>query len=158
MQLEINDNLPISALQVKFSQSFPYLKLEFYTKAHRWQGASEDKNRVPPHLLIGAIRHKKTSGVYAIKSATKTGQVERDFKRIYGLQVQVFRLQDEGWVQTTGTDDLTLQQQMDLAKGMHTSSSPATGAAAEEEDEGEGFSWYLHPYVSIAADSREGVY
>ncbi len=157
MQLEINDNLSVSALQVKFSQSFPYLKLEFYTKAHHWQGASDDKKRVPPHTLLGAIRHKTTSGVFNIKSGHKTGQVERDFKTIYGLQVQVFRLQDESWVQTTGTDDLTLQQQVDLAKGMHKNSQPTKSDSIEEEEE-EGYNWHLYPYISFDYNNCEAVY
>ena len=157
MLLEIHDNLPVSSLQVRFSQSFPYLKLEFYTKAHGWQGSSDDKKRVPPHTLVGDIRHKKKSGVFEIKSCRKTGQVEKDFKAIYGLQVQVFRLQDDGWVQTTGTDDLTLQQQMDLAKGMQKKRKPSKGGCKEEE-EAEGYQWYLHPHISIGYNNREAVY
>ena len=156
MHLEINDNKPVSALQLKFSRSFPYLKLEFYTKAHRWQGTSDDKHLVPPHTLIGAIRNKKASGIFDIKSYDKTGQVERELKRTYGLHAQVFRLQDEGWVQTTATDDLTLQQQMDLAKGMHKRMSPAIEAGEEEDDE-EG-SWYRQPYINIAYQNSEGIF
>lgn len=142
MLLEINDNKPVAALQTKFSNSFPYLKIEFYTKAHQWQRASDKKYLVPPQALVGSIRNKKTEGLFDIKSYHKTGQVEKTFKRKYGLHVQVFRLQDNGWVQSTGTDDLTLREQMELAKGLLHKPAPKGESSGEDELESYVFTYF----------------
>lgn len=39
MKIAINDNRKIFAIQEEFNTAFPYLKLEFYSKPHKSQGA-----------------------------------------------------------------------------------------------------------------------
>ena len=145
MLLEINDNKPVAALQSKFSACFPYLKIEFYSKAHHWQSASDEKYLVLPQTLVGSIRNKQAAGLFDIKSYHKTGQVEKNFKQKWGLHVQIFRLQDNSWVQSTGTDDLTLHEQMELAKGFIHKQAETESSG---EDEGEG---YVLAYFNGAA-------
>ena len=49
-----------------------------------------------------------------IKSWYQTGRVEQDFKKLFGLNAQIFRKENGKWRQTIASDDLTLQEQQQL--------------------------------------------
>jgi hypothetical protein len=42
--------------------------------------------------------------------------VKRELKQLFGLNVQIFRMYHDQWIPATYSDELTLQQQTDLAK------------------------------------------
>ena len=65
---------------------------------------------------MGVICKKHNSGLIEINSWYKTGDVEQDFRKKFGLHVQIFCLQGKHWIQTSSTPELTLQQQSDMAK------------------------------------------
>ena len=115
MLLKIFDREKIDEVQDKFNECFPYLKIEFYSQPHKWEESSEEGHLIRPGTYIEDIRRKHTSGVLDIKSWDKTGSVEQNLKDIFGLNVQIFRLQKNRWVQTTGSDHLTLKELSDLA-------------------------------------------
>ena len=115
MLLSINDNKPVSDLQDKFNECFPHLKLEFYHKRHKVNPASLEEQRIKEDLKIGDIRKKHNRGTLEIKSWDKTGDVEQRFKEEYGLYVQIFRLENEHWVQSVKSDELTLAEQSEAA-------------------------------------------
>ena len=114
MILRIDDNKSIEDLQDKFEQCFPGLRLEFYGQSHNWSEATPSKYQIPSERLIGDIRKIHSSGILEIKSWFLTGRVEQDFKEMYGLNVQIFRLKNKKWVQTTQSDNLTLAQLIDI--------------------------------------------
>jgi hypothetical protein len=53
---------------------------------------------------------KGTAGLY-LEQETPVWQLERLFEEEYGLHVQVFRKSGTVWLETTVSDDLTLEQQ-----------------------------------------------
>ena len=114
MLLHIYDHLLVSDLQEKFAECFPCLKIEFYSKPHHHGEKSTDENRIDPSRKIGNIRHTHNEGLLEIRSRYSTAHVERDFRKLFGLNVQVFRNEKFGWVQTSETDKYTLQQQNDM--------------------------------------------
>lgn len=115
MILKIEDSRTISDLQDKFSQSFPLLKLEFYTHKHKWKYPSSGKELIDSSAEIGSIRKKHDPGLLEIRSSYQTGKVERDFRELFGLNVQIFRKTQRSWVQTISTDNFTLAEQMEIA-------------------------------------------
>lgn len=135
MLLKIDDNLQVIDIQEKFNECFPYLKIEFYDEVHGWHKPSGERHQINARYLLERVRHKHDSGVLEIKSSYKTGKVEQDFRHLFGLNVQIYRLQQNTWVQTTGTDDLTLQQQSDLARASMPAHAPERFVPAEENDE-----------------------
>lgn len=116
MLLHINDNKTIEDLQDRFNQCFPYLKLEFYNTPHRWLQQCEKSNLIDSSASVGAVRKKHFSGLLEIKSWYKTGRVEQDLRELFGLNVQIFRMHKNGWMQTSYSDDLTLKQQSEIAE------------------------------------------
>jgi hypothetical protein len=116
MLLKIFDRLKIDEVQDKFNECFPYLKLEFYSRPHKWQEASHNDYLIQPGTFIEDIRKTHDSGLINIKSWDQTGKVEQDFHRVYGLNVQIFRRDRNKWIQTSDSDGLTLREQSELSR------------------------------------------
>lgn len=115
MIIEIDDTKTIDTITKEFSDSFPFLKIEFFDEPHAWQQPSSIHYLLPKEKKIAEIRKKQTPAVMEIHSWQLTGVVEQEFKKIFGLNIQVFRHHGAEWIQTAGTDDLTLEQQNEIA-------------------------------------------
>ncbi len=120
MILAINDNTRLADLQDKFSECFPHLKIEFYSYPHHWKAQSSPREQIDPIMKVGEVSTKHEHGVLEIKSAYQTGRVEQDFHNKFGLNVQIFRYVDGNWVQSTGSDNLTLKEQQGKAHDVVT--------------------------------------
>jgi hypothetical protein len=116
MLLKIFDHEKIDEIQDKFNECFPYLKIEFYHQPHKMNEGSPEAYLIQPGTYVEDIRKTHESGILSIKSWDKTGHIEQEFKRMFGLNVQIFRLHRNKWIQTTDSDELTLKEQTDLAK------------------------------------------
>jgi hypothetical protein len=115
MILQIHDNLLISDLQEKFSKVFPCLKIEFYSKPHNIKKESSEAHKISSDKRIGDIRRNSNEGFLEIKSWVTVSQVEKDFRKQFGLNVQVFRKENGAWVMTSKTDGYTLSQQNEMS-------------------------------------------
>src|SRR5215213_5280182 len=124
MILTIYDNLLVEDLQERFSECFPNLKIEFYKTSHHWKRESSDKDCIEPKTTIGAIRRKHNPGTLEIKSSHTAAEVERNFKNLFDLNVQVFRNENGDWIQTTTTDTCTLNEQKEFSDHAKTSIFP----------------------------------
>jgi hypothetical protein len=118
MLLTIYDNATIADLQDKFNECFPGLKIEFFSNPHHWKQASVEEEVIDPKVRIGDVRNKHDHGILEIKSWYQTGRVEQDFKRLFGLNVQIFRRENGKWRETVASDKLTLEEQQQLILGL----------------------------------------
>jgi hypothetical protein len=116
MIIEINDEKTLEEINEKFSDFFPFLKIEFFPGPHHWYEASPGNKKLKPGLRIGDVRKKHEQGTLPIYSQMRTGDVEQAFRQKYDLHIQIFRLHAGEWVQTVGTDKLTLQEQNELGQ------------------------------------------
>jgi|1048.fasta_scaffold03096_4 hypothetical protein len=113
MKLEISPEKTLSDIKSAFSQAWPHLKLVFFTKAHEAHAGSNAKFMIDNDTLTlqeVAPKVKGTQGLY-IEQETPVWQLERLFEEEYGIHVQVFRKSGSVWLETTVSDDLTLEQQ-----------------------------------------------
>jgi hypothetical protein len=118
MILPIDDNMTIGDLQDRFNECFPHLKIEFYSHAHHWKESSIPSEVIDPSKKIGEIRKNHEHGNLEIKSWYQTGRVEQDFKKIFGLNVQIFRNEKGKWHQTVSSDKLTLKEQEQITSSL----------------------------------------
>ena len=116
MVLEIDDRRRLSEIADIFSAYYPFLKLEFYKHPHQWQEESELNDIIPQNTLIGDVRniHKMTS--VDIYFWNKVGTIEQAFKNKAGLNIQIFRRHSSKWIQTLGTDEITLEEQNNIGR------------------------------------------
>lgn len=109
--MTIRDSKRIEDIQREFSDKFPYLKIEFYQKAHALGAGSSDANLILSKSLIGDVRAIHTEGDLNISEELTVAEVETKFAKKYGLHAQIFRRSSGLWLQTTATDHWTLHQQ-----------------------------------------------
>lgn len=111
MKITINDNRKIFAIQEAFTNAYPFLKLEFFAKPHKPGGASSKKFIKHPTKTLGDCRTIHKAGTITITENTTVGELEQRFSEVYGLGVQVFRKSGKVWLETTVTDNWTLDRQ-----------------------------------------------
>ena len=116
MHIEINDSISLREIQEVFSDFYPYLKIEFYSKRHKKYEASSEASQIDPNVLIGDIKATHVSGVLEILPFYKISEVEREFQQRFGLSAQILRKENRGWEQTTGMDDLTLKEVNEIGR------------------------------------------
>jgi len=116
MYLEINDKTTLREIQEVFSNFYPYLKIEFFSKPHRKYEASDERYEIDPNILIGDIKATHVSAVLEILPLYKVSDVEREFQQRFGLSVQILKKEKDSWEQTTGMDDFTLKDLNEMGR------------------------------------------
>ena len=134
MLLRIHDNLLIEDIQEHFSECFPHLKIEVYSTPHHWEKGSLQKDLISPKSLIGDIRKTHSGGIMEIKSSDKVGDIEEKLKKMFDLNVQIFRKENDCWIQTTSTDVFTLEREAELSKKSKTTLVDKIKEQADEYD------------------------
>ncbi len=114
MILEINDAKTIADIREEFTKAYPFLCIEFYDAPHDVGETTSGRHLLPHEKMIGEVRRQQAPGLLEIYPQYKTGDVEQNFKMLHGLHVQIFRRRGDSWIQTAGTDELTLEEQNEI--------------------------------------------
>lgn len=118
MKIHIEDNSTTKDIKTKFSQYYPFLKLEFFTKPHKEKEASKKEDLIIGEKLIADIRTVNNEGDLIITPQSKVSEVEQGFEDNFGIHVQVFRKSGRLWLETISTDGWTLREQNEVGKDM----------------------------------------
>ncbi len=111
MKIIINDHRKIFAIQKEFSEMFPCLKIEFLAKPSNIGGSPVNKEIKYSSKTLGECRLIHNKGTITITPQMTVIGMERNFRDVYGLSVQVFRQSGNAWLETSVTDNWTLEQQ-----------------------------------------------
>ena len=111
MYLHIATNRLISEIQQEFNKAFPFLKIEFYNNKSISRSDFSAKQVIPQSRYIGNSQLPFSGGGIEIEEEMKVNELEKIFKDRFNLAVQVFRKSGNLWLETTMTDNWTLQQQ-----------------------------------------------
>ncbi|MCZ2460326.1 MAG: hypothetical protein LC128_11975 [Chitinophagales bacterium] len=133
MILEISDTRTLADIREEFSGVYPFLSFEFYQEPHEMGEATPSKQLLPHHKRIGDIRKQQNSGILEIYPQLKTGSIEQEFKRKFGLHVQILRRHGNAWIQTAGTDELTLGEQNEIGRNSTLDSLQGSGHPIKRE-------------------------
>lgn len=118
MKIIITDRRKIFAIQREFSDMFPFLKLEFYAKSARLNGAASNKIVKESSKTLGECRTIHNTGVLTITPAMSVKDLEENFRDVYGLTVQILRKSGKAWLGTTVTDNWTLKEQNEQGQSL----------------------------------------
>lgn len=116
--MKIIDSKTIAEIQSEFRDMFPGLKLEFYRSKHESHKGSPVDDQWPSTMQISAIRNKHNKGELILAPDMTVSNLENEFEEKFGLHVQVFRKSRNLWLQTSVTDEWTLEKQN--LKGLHS--------------------------------------
>ena len=116
MEIYISEEATIASIQRDFQEAYPLLQLAFYQQPHEIGEHCCPEEKIPAETPIEDIRMVHTFGWIDISKHRTAAQIEQDFRRLLGLNVQVIRRSGDMWVQTTKTDHWTLRRLNDEAK------------------------------------------
>jgi hypothetical protein len=113
MILSINASTTVADVQSAFSQAFPYLKIEFFTRTHDVGESTWSKYMVfnRQEHFGKLISFKGNDVPFEFNSAMTVAAFEQHFQKHFGLGVQVFRKSMGSWLITSTTDNWTLAEQ-----------------------------------------------
>jgi len=100
--LYISEDTRIGKIKTDFNAEYPFLKIDFL------KGDAANKTRAEEFEKINA--GKKVDNIDINKQKT-VAQLKKDFKEIFGLTAEVFRKSGTVWIETSLTEDWTLEQQ-----------------------------------------------
>lgn len=111
MKISISDSSTIKEIQEIFNKKYPYLKIEFFSKSHRIHTGTRKEYIISPETKIKDCRSQHQTATLDIYPKTTVAELEKNFQDVFGLFIQVFRKSGDVWIETTVTDDWTLEKQ-----------------------------------------------
>lgn len=112
MIITIEPQKKLTEISNAFSKVYPFLKLEFFSRPHDWLESSDWTQIINKNMTVAeANNNQNNSGYIEIHYWQKTGIVELKFLKQFNLSVQIYRKLNDHWIQTSGSDDLSLEEQ-----------------------------------------------
>lgn len=112
----ISKDKTVMDLQKEFSDQFPYLKIEFYHKAHDHFEGSKKADQASSDTLLKDLSSDLSEAEFEITKNLSVDKLETAFEEKFGLHVQVFRQSGKEWLQTSVSDGWTLEEHSKNAK------------------------------------------
>jgi hypothetical protein len=109
MHIYINDKTVLKDIQKTFSNYYPFLLLKFYKTPHNKFEDSKYLDELDVDKSIGEINQLPTTIKIDIMPMERVFQFENIFFEKTGISVQVLKLENETWQQTSCLDNLTLK-------------------------------------------------
>jgi hypothetical protein len=113
----IDYNTTIKDIKEKFSCAFPFLKIEFSSKPHGLLEKTRKGDWYDENSELHQVSKFFETGELEIQPWHKTAEIEALFIQGYGLYPQIFRKEGNRWIQTAGSDLLSLEEQNELSMG-----------------------------------------
>ena len=111
MYLNIKADTKISDIKKQFSDVYPFLKIEFFKRPHPKNKLSAEMDRIVVDKPIALLTKKNIDAQIDIAGKRTVMMLEQDFWDFFGLSVQVFRKALNMWIETSFTDNWTLESQ-----------------------------------------------
>lgn len=108
VKLVLTKDKRIGDVQQDFNIAYPYLKLDFHS-SNNLNPALPRRNLLSSSTLESA--GLKKGGELELREDMTVNEVERSFKNLFGLNIQVSRKAGMIWLETTKTDKWSLQKQ-----------------------------------------------
>ena len=111
MKLHIDQDSQLRNIQNKFNEVYPFLKIEFFKDSFITKKPSQKAEKINPAEKVKVVG--QLNGYYKIDISKQrtVAKLEEDFKELFGLNAQVYRKSGNLWIETSLTDDWTLEQQ-----------------------------------------------
>lgn len=111
MILKLNKFAKLKEIQDDFAREFPYLKIEFFRHPHNvYEASPKNDMRYAGELALAATK-KYVDAELHVEGSMTVAQLEHAFLEAAGLHAQVFRKSGTVWIETSLTDDWTLEHQ-----------------------------------------------
>jgi len=106
--IKVDKPIKVSEIKKKFSEQFPFLKIEFFKKKHKATQGSLKKDIITDDFVISSAQ-KDNAIMY--NENMLVSELEKQFDEKLKLSAQIFRKSGKTWLETTYTDSWTLKKQ-----------------------------------------------
>lgn len=111
MTFHLSPGATVKQLKNQFAGLFANLKLEFFSQAHQARENSHPDYALRDSVAVGSISNITVKCHVEVSPWMSVADFEQAMRNRYQLFVQVYRKSGELWLQTTKTDNMTLEQQ-----------------------------------------------
>jgi hypothetical protein len=109
MMIKINKESLVAKVQQEFSASYPFLKIEFF-KNHR--NVKSKDQPISTAERFGHLTSLNGNTFHLnIDEKRKVAELKNDFKELFGITADIFRRSGNMWIETSLTDDWSLEKQ-----------------------------------------------
>ncbi|ANE49576.1 hypothetical protein [Flavisolibacter tropicus] len=116
MQLYLAPTTKVGDVKEAFHLEFPFLKLEFFKSKHQPGKGTPLSDKATDYTLLVEVLGVMREGDIDIIPSQSVNEVEQLFQRKFNLPVQVFRKMGNLWIETTETDNLSLEHQNEMGR------------------------------------------
>ncbi|MDI1234378.1 MAG: hypothetical protein PSX81_08855 [bacterium] len=109
-QLVIDPQKKLFLLQEEFNQLFPYLKIDFISIINKPNGMFQHLIKRYNHTL-NEFRSLQSDTIISILPTMSVLEFDSQMRQNFGLGILVYRKSGKLWLETTLTDDWTLEEQ-----------------------------------------------
>ncbi|HOZ82115.1 MAG TPA: hypothetical protein PLU85_04060 [Bacteroidia bacterium] len=117
-RLTIQAEDTILDFQKKFNRIYPFLKIEFFEKAHIAKQGSHKKEMIASNMLFRGLIGRGKSHIINFNDDFSISDFEMLLNDQCRLYAQVFRKSGKIWLETSATDYWTLEQQNEEGKSL----------------------------------------
>ena len=132
MELKIEQETSVKDIQKEFNAFYPYLKIEFFENAYPENKPFPKAKKIDANKLIRQITKSRNWGKINMNGNRMVADFENDFLKLFGLSVQVFRKSGTLWIETTLTDNWTLDKQNKEGEFLNQQSSKSFEERVED--------------------------
>ena len=116
MHIQVNDKTTIRSMVETFSDFYPYLKLDFYSRPFDKLNAYSEDDLIFPGKAIGEIKQSPAPALIEIHPLSKVADIEREFMQRLGLPIQISRKEKSHWEPAVGMNEFTLKELNELGR------------------------------------------
>lgn len=116
MTINITPDRIIKEIQKEFNEEFPFLKIEFFKKGIRYKPSGRRDQSLSKDLKLGNIKLFDVKEGLKISGSMRVRELEKIFDEQLGLSVLVYRKSGNMWLETTMTENWTLEQQNEIGR------------------------------------------
>jgi hypothetical protein len=109
MHIDINDKTVLKEIQKTFSAYYPFLLMKFYKKPHNKFEESRKAEELDIEKTVGDILKKQIAIKIEMLPTERVFNLEKEFQHKIGIPIQILKLENGVWRQTSGLDNLTLK-------------------------------------------------
>lgn len=133
MKLQINNKTRLKETEKKFSEEYPYLKIDFFKKQHAEKELSSAKDKISPKKIISELGNLRSAESIDINGQKTVDELEVESTANWVLPCRYHAVLETIWTETSQTDNRTLEMQNE--QGKMASSSTQKDSFIEQDFE-----------------------
>ncbi len=111
MELRIEKGSFLKDLQKEFNLVYPYLKIEFFRISIQMDDEKKPRNEKPNLVPVNISERFSKTATINMEGKTTALQLENQFVEKIGLYIKLFRKSGSLWIETTLTENWSLEKQ-----------------------------------------------